>query len=249
MMHSYRVSGMTCVNCQTKIEKLLGQVPGVTAVQADWQLQRVQVSMDQHVSTPALQQALQDTAYTLSDGKEKNTHSENITTTNTTESALKTYWPIFLIFFYITGFALLVQARSTVFDWHAFMRHFMAGFFIVFSFFKFLDLRGFAESYATYDLLAKRWQGYGYVYAILELGLGCLYVLNIFPIATNAFTFILMCFSLAGVLISVLNKQKIRCACLGTVFNLPMSTVTIVEDVLMIVMSAAMLVPLISILN
>jgi len=39
--------------------------------------------------------------------------------------------------------------------------------------------------------------------------------------------------SSVGVIQSVLNKRKIRCACLGAVFNLPMSTITILEDLLM----------------
>jgi hypothetical protein len=47
--------------------------------------------------------------------------------------------------------------------------------------------------------------------------------------------------SIIGVVRSVMNKRKIRCACLGAVFNLPMSTVTIIEDALMIVMSGAMI--------
>jgi hypothetical protein len=38
-----------------------------------------------------------------------------------------------------------------------------------------------------------------------------------------------------------MNKQKIRCACLGAVFNLPMSTITIIEDLLMVAMAAWML--------
>lgn len=50
-----------------------------------------------------------------------------------------------------------------------------------------------------------------------------------------------MVVSIIGVLQSVLNKRKIQCACLGTVFNLPMSTVTIIEDGLMIAMSLTML--------
>jgi hypothetical protein len=50
-----------------------------------------------------------------------------------------------------------------------------------------------------------------------------------------------MSVSLIGVVQSVLNKRQIRCACLGAVFNLPMSTVTIIEDGLMIVMSLLML--------
>lgn len=40
---------------------------------------------------------------------------------------------------------------------------------------------------------------------------------------------------------SVTNKRKIKCACLGTGFNLPMSTVTIIEDGTMILMSAVMI--------
>jgi hypothetical protein len=51
-----------------------------------------------------------------------------------------------------------------------------------------------------------------------------------------------MTISLFGVLISVLQKRKIRCACLGAVFNIPMSTVTIIEDALMIVMSLIMVI-------
>jgi hypothetical protein len=39
----------------------------------------------------------------------------------------------------------------------------------------------------------------------------------------------------------VASKTKIQCACLGTVFQLPMSTVTIVEDVGMVLMAAFML--------
>lgn len=53
----------------------------------------------------------------------------------------------------------------------------------------------------------------------------------------NLITLALMSVSIIGVL-----QSKIQCACLGAVFNLPMSTVTIIEDGLMITMSLAMLV-------
>ena len=51
-----------------------------------------------------------------------------------------------------------------------------------------------------------------------------------------------MTVSIIGELQSVLNKRKIKCAYLEEVFNLPMSTITIIEDALMIVMSAVMLI-------
>jgi hypothetical protein len=117
----------------------------------------------------------------------------------------------------------------------------MACFFLVFSFFKLLDLKGFASTYAMYDLLAMNLPAYGYIYPFIELGLGLSYLTGLNPFVTNWATIVVMGFSSLGVVQSVLNKQKIRCACLGAVFNLPMSTVTIVEDFLMIGMAGTML--------
>lgn len=82
------------------------------------------------------------------------------------------------------------------------------------------------------------------MYAFIELALGISYLLKFNPLAINAITFIVMTVSIIGVLQSVLNKRKIKCACLGSVLNLPMSTITILEDALMISMSAAMMISL-----
>jgi hypothetical protein len=116
---------------------------------------------------------------------------------------------------------------------------------LAFSFFKFLDLKGFAESYKMYDIVAKRIPFWSYLYPFIELGLGLSFLSNIFPLVTNSITLIVMTISIIGVLQAVLNKKKIQCACLGAVFNLPMSTVTIIEDALMIVMSGIMVFSLI----
>ena len=93
-----------------------------------------------------------------------------------------------------------------------------------------------------YDIVAKKWKGYGYIYAFIELGLGIAYLTDINPLITNLVTSIVISVSITGVLQSVLNKKKIKCACLGAVFNLPMSTITIIEDALMIAMSLIMLI-------
>jgi copper chaperone CopZ len=166
---------------------------------------------------------------------------------NTGESAswFATYQPLLLIVAYILGASVLVQAGlGTAVDITAMqtMRYFMAGFFIVFSFFKLLDIPAFAMAYSSYDLLAARWQGWGYVYPFVELALGIAYLVNFNPLLTNLVTVIVMGFSAIGVIRAVMNKTRIQCACLGTVFKLPMSTVTIVEDVGMVAMAAWMLV-------
>jgi hypothetical protein len=127
-------------------------------------------------------------------------------------------------------------------QWQLLMNYFMAGFFLAFSFFKFLDLKGFAESYSMYDILAKKIKIYGFIYPFIELALGIAYLTSFKPTFTNSSTVIIMGISSIGVIKSVLNKRKIQCACLGAVFNLPMSTVTIIEDLLMVAMAATTLI-------
>jgi hypothetical protein len=96
-----------------------------------------------------------------------------------------------------------------------------------------------------YDIVAKQWPGWGYIYPFVELLLGIAFLTGFQPMVTNTVTLIVMGVSIIGVLQSVLHKRKIKCACLGDVFNLPMSTITIIEDALMIGMSAFMLMNLI----
>jgi hypothetical protein len=121
------------------------------------------------------------------------------------------------------------------------MRHFMAGFFIVFSFFKLLDPPGFVSAYRGYDLVARRVPAWGWAYPFVELALGVAYLLAWAPVVTNIITLVLMLVGAGGVLKALLNKRAIRCACLGTALNLPMTKVTLVEDLTMAAMAAGML--------
>jgi len=152
-----------------------------------------------------------------------------------------TFFPLILIVSYILGGTLLIEAATGAFHVERAMTHFMAGWFLVFSFFKLLDLRSFAESYRMYDIVAARSRIYSFAYPFLELGLGIAYLLHAAPAIVNAVTLVVMVVSLIGVLRTVLAKRKIRCACLGAVFNLPMTYVTVAEDGLMAIMAAAML--------
>ena len=182
------------------------------------------------------------------------------TLAQTPASWLATYYPLLLIMAFILGGSVLLQVGlhagamgepmglfmhfgmglMTITSGET-MRYFMAGFFLVFSFFKLLDVRAFANAYASYDLLAARWHGWGLVYPFVELALGMAYLANYNPVLTNWATVVVMGFSAIGVIRAVTHKTQIQCACLGTVFKLPMSTVTIVEDVGMVLMAAVML--------
>lgn len=236
MVHQYTITGMTCGSCEEKVKNNLLSIPFITDVEVSKETSSGTITMERHIDLFDLQNALggSDSKYTISEVK------QNIFTSES-KTWLETYKPIVLIFIYITVVAALSQVRNEEFDFMLWMRHFMAGFFLVFSFFKLLNLKGFTESYAMYDIIAKKIPVWGYFYALFELGLGIAYLVDFNPILVNSATAIIMSISIVGVLQSVLNKKKIQCACLGSVFNLPMSTVTIIEDGLMIIMSLVML--------
>lgn len=236
MTHTYQVTGMTCGGCETTVKGKLLMLPDVTAVEVSKDTKTATITMEKHIALSELQKILGG-----AEGKYQISATEHNETAEQAKSWFETYKPILLIFGFVTLVASIMQINNERFDSMQFMQHFMAGFFLVFSFFKFLDLKGFAESYAMYDIVAKRIPAWGYIYPFVELGLGIAFCINYQPNLTNIVALIVMSISIMGVLQSVLNKSKIQCACLGAVFKLPMSTVTIIEDGLMIAMSAAML--------
>lgn len=237
MTHTYQLTGMTCGGCENKVKSNLLVLPDVTAVEVSKDTNSATISMDKHIRLDTFQQALGG-----SKSKYQISASQHNETLEEAKSWTETYKPILLIFGYVTAISLVVSRQDNAINFMVFMRIFMAGFFLTFSFFKMLNLKAFAESYAMYDIVAKKFSAWGYIYAFIELGLGLSFALNLSPNVVNWITLIVMTISILGVLESVLNKKKIQCACLGAVFNLPMSTVTIVEDAIMIAMSAAMLI-------
>jgi len=251
MTHTYDITGMHCQSCVGRITSALRGVAGITSADVTLKPPRATVRMDRHVDTGALNEAVKTAGdYRLSetaDAMPAKGHDRAASTANSTDAeSPENLWPLFLIVGYIAGTVALVAFATRDYSAHALMNHFMGGFFLVFSFFKFLDLRGFADAYRSYDIIARRVPVYGFVYPFLELGLGIAYVVNFQPIFTNVFTLVLMLVSSIGVLKTLLDKRAIRCACLGTVLKLPMTKVTLVEDLGMAAMAAAMLVLLLS---
>lgn len=233
MKHTYQITGMTCGSCESKVKAALLNIDNVSEVEVSKEENSATINMDKHIDISALQQALGE--------KYKISVTEHHELVEPTKSWFATYKPVILIFLYIFVATLLIETTSNSLDLTRWMRHFMAGFFLTFSFFKMLNLKGFKESYQMYDIIARKFPSWGYIYAFTELSLGFAYLLDFNALITNGVTFIVMSISIIGVLQTVLNKKTIKCACLGDVFNLPMSTVTIIEDGLMILMSMYML--------
>ena len=233
---TYTITGMTCTSCMAKVKSSLEQHPEVASAKISLEQKTATLQMSSDLKIETLQQLFgKDSKYVISPVLKNEMKDKS-------ESFLATYQPLLLIFLFIVMTTVIASFRDGQFDTMLWMRNFMAGFFIVFSFFKFLDLKAFASSYAMYDLLAKRVKVYGFVYPFVELALGIAFLTNFEPQITYTTTIIVMGFSSLGVIQSVLDKKKIRCACLGAFFKLPMSTVTIIEDLLMVAMAVFMLV-------
>jgi len=242
MTHTYNITGMTCSSCIAKVRNELLKLGDISEANVQLQSPQATLSMQHHISLDQLQKAISKAGgYTIAENQNETRHSLN---EGKPASWLATYKPVLLIGVYLLAATLLPYVKKD-FTMESWMPNFMAGFFLTFSFFKLLDLKGFAQSYSTYDIIAKRWSSWGFVYAFIELGLGIAYLLHIKPLLVNGVSFVIMSVSIIGVLQSVFNKRKIKCACLGVVFNLPMSTVTIIEDALMILMSGMLITQLI----
>ncbi len=236
MTHTYSIKGMTCYGCESTIKSKILTLPEVLSVDVSKETNTATIEMQKHISLRTFQKALGGDIAKFTIAAQHNERAEQA------KGWMETYKPILVIFGYILFFTIAFEWRNENFLWTRWMNNFMAGFFITFSFFKMLNLKGFSETYAMYDVVARRWNGWGYVYAFVELGLGVAFFTGVFPVLTNLIALVVMSVSIIGVLKTVLNKQKIQCACLGEVFKLPMSTVTVIEDGLTILMSAIMLV-------
>lgn len=234
MNKTYTIEGMTCEGCVAKVSHMLQQHASISSVAVVLSNKSATITMIEELAVDELQ-------HLFGTSSKYRVGAFQATIDQESESVFTTYKPLLLIFIFIAATTAIASINNGKIELMLWMRYFMAGFFIVFSFFKFLNLTDFAESYAMYDVLAKRVKGYGLVYPFLELLLGVAYLTNYEPETTYMVTIFLMSFSSIGVIQSVLDKRKIKCACLGAVFNLPMSKITIIENLTMVVMACVML--------
>lgn len=243
MTHTYQIKGMTCNGCVAKVRSELLKLGDVLSAEVQLAHPQATITMQQHIPLAKLQAAVsQAGAYTITEDVEGAQHMEHKEAASNAETSSPGYFPLYLIFGYITGITLLIQIVNGGFNLMQWMSHFMAGFFLVFSFFKLMKLNAFAEGYRTYDLIARRFPAYAYVYPFIELGLGLAFVTGVAPLAVNIITLVVMGVSSLGVVQSLLRKTQFQCACLGTVIQLPLSKVTLFEDLLMTGMSAVMII-------
>ena len=155
--------------------------------------------------------------------------------------AIGDYWPLFSLVI-VSGLAALAIAKGmNDFSLMMLMHAYMGVFLIFFALLKLFDLRGFRNGFAMYDIIARQNSAWGYVYPFIELGLGLAYLAFAWPTATYILTIVVFTFGALGVVLALRRGLDIACPCMGNVLSVPLSTVTLTEDISMVVMAGVML--------
>lgn len=239
MTHTYKINGMTCNGCRTSVENKIRALAGVEEVSVDLERETADIEMKKHISLQSFQKELGE-KYLISEEVPfyDNTVTEEISSSEGM-TKLQQLKPLLLIFLYIIVAVALLNYK----DWSISeaMLDFMGLFYIVFSFFKMLDLKGFPQSFRMYDPLAKVIPVYGWIYPFIETALGIMFLMRFEIGIALVVTLVILGVTTFGVVRTLLNKKSIQCACLGTALKLPMTEATFIENSIMILMALVML--------
>ena len=231
-----QISGMTCEGCRSSVEDKLSTLDGVDKVRVDLTRGQAVIYSKNPVSLSLIKETLPP-KYSLINEEDVNldTHSD-ITIKASKIQQLK---PLFIILGYIFIASILLNYKN----WNLTnaMLDFMGLFYIIFSFFKILDIKGFSMSFRMYDPLAKQAPIYGYIYPFIEVILGMMFLIRFEVKIALILTVIVLGITTIGVTQTLLNKRSIKCACLGTTLNLPMTEATFIEKALMIIMAFSLI--------
>ena len=235
----YKITGMTCSSCKALVENSLNLLDQVRSSNADIRLGELTLVLNKDIDLKLLQDSIPK-KYIIKDEISLSEKISEIKGDSTyKKSKLEQLKPLFLILFYITSASILLNFKD--WNWNDFMLDFMGLFFIIFSFFKMLDLKGFPVSFKMYDPLAKVIPIYGFLYPFIETVLGVMFLMRIQIIVALIVSLIILIVTTVGVTKTLLSKKTIQCACLGTHLKLPMTEATLIENIIMLSMSIFMI--------
>ena len=224
----YKISGMTCSSCVATVTKAIESIRNVKNVTVSLDPGLAIVESNEDVSIDVIHSVLPD-KFSVKPFK----YYEDVNTDDK-ESFLAKLFPLILILSYISLTSIIINFDRSLDD---LMMDFMGIFFIVFSFFKFLDYKSFPNSFAMYDPLAKTLPLYGWIYPFIETILGLMFLFRFQLFTSIIITILLLSITTYGVVNVLKNKQTIQCACLGTAIKLPMTIATLIENGIMIIMA------------
>ncbi len=219
---------MHCEACVSKIEEALYNINGIEKVAVNLKNEMATIQGDATIDK--IINIIDDLGYTA----RLNNNSE------IKESTVIKLFPLYLSFLYITAGSLIINRSEFILG--NFMYDFMGLFFIVFSFFKFLDYKNFPGTFKMYDPIAKVIPLYGWIYPFIESTLGLAFLIREQLYIALIISLFILVITTVGVITTLMRKESIQCACLGTALKLPMTTATIIENSIMLFMTVWMLI-------
>lgn len=115
--------------------------------------------------------------------------------------------------------------------------NFMGSILIIFGILKLFNLNTFASIFQKYDIISKYVPIYSFIYPFIEIILGLCFLFKYKLNLVKNSTISLMIISIISVIISIIKGQNLRCGCLGSFFHIPLSYVTLSENIVMILMN------------
>jgi len=108
---------------------------------------------------------------------------------------------------------------------------------------KLRDLQSFATGFVQYDLLARRYVPYAYVYAVVETGGGILMISGLGKMIAAPAVLLVSTIGAISVFKAVyLEKRDLNCACVGGGSKVPLGFISLTENLLMMAMAVWMMV-------
>ena len=233
MKTTFKISGMTCNGCRSTVENKLSSLDGVDNAQVNLTNGEAIVYSKNPISFSLISNSLPSKYRVIRNIPDQDNEIMK-------SNKIKQLKPLFIILGYISVTSILLNFRN----WNSTnaMLDFMGLFYIIFSFFKILDIKGFSTSFKMYDPLAKKITIYGYIYPFIEILLGLMFLTRIEVNIALLITIIILGITSVGVTKTLLNKRTINCACLGTTLKLPMTEATFIENAIMITMAIVLLI-------
>lgn len=103
---------------------------------------------------------------------------------------------------------------------------------------KLQDVESFSTMFLNYDLLARRWVRYGYLYPFGEALAGILMIAGaLIWVAAPVALFIGTIGAVSVFKAVYIDKRELKCACVGGASNVPLGFVSLTENLMMIAMA------------
>lgn len=106
---------------------------------------------------------------------------------------------------------------------------------------KLQDVEKFSSMFLNYDLLAKRWVPYSYIYPFAEAAAGILMIAGVLTWLSVPIALFIGTIGAASVFKAVyVDGRELKCACVGGSSNVPLGFVSLTENVMMVAMAVWM---------